>query len=205
MSARRGVRGNPEELALKALDPYRREAMSLLNDAMRAAEKLVEEAASNATKEAQSKIKSRAESVRERIEGIRAKVELEVRTRVASEKNRYAEEAIRRAIEEFKLKKGSSESYINYLKKALKEVVEETGGKKIVIEASEDDVNLILSIARELGVSSIIEVKPFKSLIGGFIAEVKEEGFRLDYTLDNILRTEDARLRRVALRALFGE
>ena len=37
------------------------------------------------------------------------------------------------------------------------------------------------------------------------MAEVEGEGFRLDYTLDNILRTEDARLRRVALRALFGE
>ena len=205
MSVRRGVRGNPEELALKALDSYRREALDLLNDAMKAAEKLVEEAADNAIKEAQAKIKSKAESVKERIEGVRAKAELEVRTKIASEKNKYAEEAIKRAIEEFKKRKATSESYISYIEKALKDVVEEAGGKKVIIEASEDDINLIASIAEKLGISKNIEIRAFKGLIGGFVAEVEEEGFRLDYTLDNILRTEDARLRRVALRALFGE
>ncbi len=204
MVAKSGVRGNPEEAALKALEPYKEEALNLLREAKKAAERLIDEAAESLEKEAASKIKSRAESLRERVAGAKAKAELEVRTKVAAEMNRYAEEVIRRAAEEFKRRKLESEPYKSFLRRALGEVLAEAGERTVKVKAPNEDLELIKSIVEGLGALDRVELEPVEGVIGGFVAEVVGAGLRFDYTLDNILRSEDARLRRVALRALFG-
>ncbi len=196
--------GDPEKLARKALEPSYEEAVRLLEEAFEASKRLINEALENSLKEAEKSVMSKAETLRERLAGFRSKMDLEVKSAVAKEKNEYASSVIEEAISRFREAKKRSEAYKGFLERTLRSVMEEASGQNVVVLASSDDMETIKEIVEKLGVINV-SVHPDDRILGGFIAEIRGAGVKLDYTINNILTTEDARLRRVAIRALFGE
>jgi len=198
------IYGDPERLAREAARPAREEAERLLNDALKAAVKIVEESIAEETRKAERTLEARYEELRDRVASVRARFELELKNRVELEKNKHADEAIRRAIERFMSEKHSIPEYREYLRWAVERIAEEArelGGVKLL--AAPEDKALVAEIASQLEPGLLTVSDEHADIIGGVIAVSEKEGVKLDYSIDYILKVEEARLRLAALRALF--
>jgi len=199
------IYGDPRRLAEEAVEPVRRESLRLLDEALQAAQRIVEEAISEEAEKASKELDQRYEQLRERLASVRARLELELRKAVEGEKNRYAEEAIRKAIEEFRARKRDMPEYREFMRRAIMRVAEEAGeGGEAVVRVAPEDRGLAEEIAGEVAPGVVkVDSEP-ADIIGGVIAFLRGGEVRLDLSLDRILAAEEARLRMAALRALFG-
>ena len=199
------IYGDPRRLAGEAVEPVRRESLRLLDEALQAAQRLVEEAIAGEAERAARELEQRYEQVRERLASVRARLELELRKSVEAERNRYAEEAIRRALEEFRRRKHEMPEYREFMRRALERVAEEArdaGGA--VVRVAPEDRGLAEELASQVAPGLIRVDEEPADIVGGLVALLRGGEVRLDLSLDGILAAEEARLRMAALRALFG-
>lgn len=198
------IYGDPERLAREAVEPVRRESLRLLEEALGAARRIVEEAVEGEAERASRELEQRYEQLRERLASVKARLDLEMRKAVEGEKNRYAEEAIGRALEEFRRRKHEMPEYREFMRRALERVAAEAGGETVAVRVAPEDRALAEELAARVAPGRISVDEEPAEIVGGLVALLRGGEVRLDLSLDRILAAEEARLRRAALRALFG-
>ena len=199
------IYGDPRKLAGEAVEPARRESLGLLEEAFEAAQRIVVEAIEEEAARASRELEQRYEQLRERLASVKARLELELRKTVEGEKNRYANEAIRRALEEFRRRKHDMPEYREFMRRAIERVAgeaREAGGA--VIRVAPEDRRLAEDLVLEVAPGVVSVDSESADIIGGVVALLRGGEARLDLSLDRILAAEEARLRMAALRALFG-
>ncbi len=196
--------GDPKRLGEESVMEEFKSAKGVLDEALSAAIKLVEDAYRKALKEAESMIEDEYSRITERLSSKKSSLDLELKNRVALEKSKYIDEVIEKAIERIRGMKGEN-WYREFLKEIVSRINSEMGDRKVILSASADDIDRLKEIVKETGLDDrmIVSQTPI-GIIGGVVAESEDGSERLDYSLDLIIRNNETRIRALIARILFS-
>ncbi|MEB3779155.1 MAG: hypothetical protein GSR85_02845 [Desulfurococcales archaeon] len=196
--------GDPKRLGEESVMEEFKSAKGVLDEALSAAIRLVEDAYRKALKEAESMIEDEYSRITERLSSKKSSLDLELKNRVALEKSKYIDEVMEKAIERMREMKGE-DWYKEFLKEIVLRVNSEMGDKKVILSASADDIERLKQVVEEAGLGDRIKVSPTPiGIIGGVVAESEDGSERLDYSLDLIIRNNETRIRALIARVLFS-
>ncbi len=195
--------GDPARVGEEAARAELEKALRELEEAYKAAQALLDDKRRQLLRSAVERAMEAYLQALERLRSEESKRELQLRTRVAEEKNKYLDEVIRRAMKRIKAEKAGAEWYERYMRRVLEAAAAEASehGGFIVSVAAED-----LELARKIaeGLEGIEVSSEPADILGGIIARSRDGSVTLDYTLDFLIREAESRLRSIASKILFG-
>lgn len=196
------IYGDPARVGEEVAKSEMEKSLRELEEAYKAAQSLLEDKRRQLLRAATERAVEAYLRAVERLRSEESRRELQLRTRVAQEKNKYLDEVIRRAIERIKAEKVGAEWYEKFMRRAMEAVASEArehGG--FIVSVAPEDLDLARRIAGEL---EGIEVSgETVDIIGGVLARSKDGSVALDYTLDFLVSESESRLRSIASKILF--
>ncbi len=191
-----------ESIIKRIMDDAEKKSRTILERGQRAAETLraqtkrrVEE-----EKERMRQQHERAMSLMEK--RILATARLTAKRAYLEAKEEVLNEAFERAREA--LQNLSAEERSAYLAKALEKAVGELGRENIVLECAPQDKDLVVSLAKKMGV--VGHVQPtMRSSLGGIIVSSKKVGQRMDLSLERMFNVKKMQLREKLAEMLFTD
>ncbi len=195
------ISGNPARVADEIVKRKLAEFSSMLDDSVSAAEKLVNSAYEAAEKKLRDSITSKAQELKELLRSAQASADLQVKLKEDEIKNN----AINDVMDEVKRRLSSERGdwYNAYLRAALKELSAESKMYgKFKIMCSPKDLDLVKDLVK--GLEGLEVSDDTLNIIGGIVAVSQDGSVRVDYTLDQLISENEALLRGIASRALFG-
>ena len=199
------IYGDPQRVGEEVVRAELEKAEKALREAYETSARLLDDKRRTLARKAVERAREAYMEALERVRSEEAKLELELRTRVAAEKNKYLDRLMERVAEELKKAKAGAAWYEAYMRRVFERLASEAReyGRLIVRVAGEDQ-DLARRLALEAG-PGLLEVDPEPAdIIGGALASTEDGSVSLDYTLDLLLREEEARLRSIASKILFG-
>ncbi len=188
---------NLEDLLNNVIQKVLEEIKSNVDQGFDESKKIVERAYTDTLYLYSAKVNELLSKYREEIEGEKAKLDVENKRLISSEKNFW----IQKVFDEVKNKIGifmDSESY----QKGLENIISRESKNGSIIYCNSGDVNKIKTILNKLKIKA--EVKE-QNLLGGIRIEYPDQGLVRDYSLDLILNqvfeSEKPRIAQI----LFGE
>ncbi|MEB3780935.1 MAG: hypothetical protein GSR85_12030 [Desulfurococcales archaeon] len=198
--------GDPKKLAKEIVDREYSNVTPVIDEAYKAAEKLLEDAYEKALRDALKRIDLEYQRMMERLSSKRSSLDLELKNKVAGTKSRFIDEVINKAMEELVAGKGE-EWYERYLKRVIGTIAKEADSVngKMILKTSRDDIERVKSLVKEMNLGNLIVSSDPIDIMGGVVAESEDGSLRLDYSLDLMVKLGESRIRSIASRVLFGE
>ena len=198
--------GDPRKLAKEVVDREYNNVTPIIEDAYKAAEKLLDDTYEKALKDALKRIDNEYQKMLEKLSSKKSSLDLELKNRIASTKSRYIDEVIRKALEELKASK-NEEWYTRYLERVLSNIAREAEGVsgKITLRTSRDDIERVKNLIERMNLDKLTVSPDPIDIMGGLVAESEDGTLRLDYSLDLMVKLSESRIRSIASRVLFGE
>jgi V/A-type H+-transporting ATPase subunit E len=195
--------GDPARVGEEAARAELEKALRELEEAYKAGQAMLDDKRKQLLRTAVERAVEAYLQALERLRSEESKRELQLRTRVAEEKNKYLDEVMKRAMERIKAEKAGTEWYERYMRRVMEAAAAEAaehGG--FVVRVAAEDLELAKRIAE--GLEGIEVSSEPVDILGGIIARSRDGSVTLDYTLDFLIREAESRLRSIASKILFG-
>ncbi|MEM4024506.1 MAG: V-type ATP synthase subunit E [Metallosphaera sp.] len=187
-----------EELMGKVIDSEIEVIKSELNKALEEALKLVRETRDRVERDYTVKLNEMVTKAKEEVEGEKARLDIEVKRAILSEKNYWLDKVYEGALNSLSKVK-SSQGYRSGIEEVLRREVRDGS----VILCSPDEVEQVKRVVKSLKVRA--EVKADQKIIGGIKIEYTDLGLTRDYSLNLILDQVFESLKPKIAEILFGE
>ncbi|MEW9491150.1 MAG: V-type ATP synthase subunit E [Candidatus Aramenus sulfurataquae] len=182
-----------DEVIKKALDEIKRNADQSFEEAKR----IVDKTYNDVLQSYSNKVRDLITKTKEEIEGERAKLDVENKRLVASEKNYWIEKVYEGVKDKIDVLLGSE----NY-KKGLEGVLSREAKNDVIIYCNSKDVDTVSSILNKLKIKAKLKEE---KMLGGVKIEFPDQGLVKDFSLDLLLsQVFEAEKPKVA-KILFGE
>jgi vacuolar-type H+-ATPase subunit E/Vma4 len=194
------VVGNPDALINEIIEEFRRDIERRVAEALEASRSLLEKAYDEALRDLEKKLSERLRELEERLRSAEATREVEIRREISTLRAKLVDELLEEALRQLPSRVPRSQ-YEGFLRRLMVEAKAKAGGKNLKIIPVERDRDIVVRLARELGLEVGDETR---GGYGGFLA-VTEDGVVLDYTIENVLGDMIDKVKSVIARELFGE
>ena len=171
----------------------REEIEKLISRAERVKNREIESALSRKQQIVEDERKKVDDKLKEELQKARANLELEYRLKLLKFKDRLISSIIAEVQQELQ-NLPRDEKYLLFLKKILQEVKTIPEDKKIIISLNQTDLNNYKDIISQELAEREIEFQP-ADIWGGIIIKVREQNFKINASLENLLSslTDDIR------------
>ncbi len=199
------IRGNPEALAKNVAENLKKNLEKLLNDSLNTALEIVEDKRERTIKELLESLRDEYSRLEESYRSLKARLDLELRSRVSEKKSRLIDQVIEVVLKRLKDRK-KEEWYGNFMEEIFNKLAKEskeTG--ELVIEVSEDDRELAKTLIEKFndsGARLTLSDNPAE-ITGGVIARNEDSTLIIDYSLDLFVKENETLLRSIASKTLF--
>ncbi|QKQ99511.1 hypothetical protein GWK48_03080 [Metallosphaera tengchongensis] len=183
-----------EQVAQSEIEVIKAELSKALQESLRVVQDRYEQAVTTYT----SKINEMVSQAKEEVEGERAKLDIESKRAILSEKNYWLNVVYERTLKSLNKVK-NSDKYV----KGLEEVLKREARENSVIFCSPDEEEVVRKLVKNLKLK--VEVKVEQRMIGGVKVQYSDVGLVRDYSLNLILDQVFESLKPRIAEILFGE
>ena len=184
------VKGDAEAFARAIAETEFESYRSRIEEAYKAALKMIEEARRAEEVKAEREIASELSRAEEKLRSVESSLQLQLKSERAALINEWVEKVIMEALNRIvRERREKAEWYVNFMKKLVErlkeEVPAENGG--LVVRVAQGDEKLVEDMLSEAGLSGRVRLGGTAEMLGGLIVEDPEGTFVLDYRLDLLI------------------
>jgi len=200
------TRGNPEALAKNVAEDLKKDLEKFLDDSLNTALQIMEDKRETIIKEMIESLREEYSRFEENYKSLKARLDLELRSKVSEKKSKFINQAIKTALNRIKERK-KEEWYRKFMEGIFEKLARESKEiGELIVEVSNDDKELAKELIDKMNESGakLVLGESSSEIIGGVRARDRNSTFIIDYSLDLFVKENATLLRSIAAKALFG-